>query len=122
VGRARRSRAVGDALAAAGATPADLGWVYGSASDDAALARWEADVLAAALGGAAPPVSALARSLGRHAGLGVMRVAAAAWTARSGLLPGAGETLDVARVRPGRGLVHGLARGGTHVALVVDAA
>lgn len=122
VGRARRSRAVADALAAAGSTAADLGWIYGSASGDPARARWEAAVLAEALGANAPPVSALARSLGHHAGLGVMRVAAAAWTARSGLLPAAGEALDVARVRPGRGLVHALARGGTHVALVVDAA
>jgi 3-oxoacyl-[acyl-carrier-protein] synthase II len=122
IGRARRSRAVADALAAAGATPADVGWIYGSTSDDAARASWEASVLATAFGPALPPVSALARRLARHAGLGVMRVAAAAWTARSGLLPAAGDALDVARVRPGRGLVHGLARGGAHVALVVDAA
>jgi 3-oxoacyl-[acyl-carrier-protein] synthase II len=122
VGRACGSRAIADALAAAGATPADVGWVYGSASDDAARARWETDVLARALGARVPPVSALARSVGRYAGLGVVRVAAGAWTARSGLLPAAGETLEVARVRPGRGLVHGLARGGAHVALVVDAA
>lgn len=124
VGRSRRSRAVADALAAAGATPADVGWVYSSISADAPRARWEAAVLAAAFGaGPVPPLSALALSLGRHAGLGAMRVAAAAWTARSGLLPGHGTSAtDVRRVRPGRGLVHGLARGGTQVALVVDAA
>jgi 3-oxoacyl-[acyl-carrier-protein] synthase II len=122
VGRARRSRAIDAALEAAGSRPADLGWVYGSFSGDAARDRWEAQVLDAALGAAAPPVSALGRLLGRHAGLGALRVAAAAWTARSGLLPAAGEPAAVARVRPGPGLVHGLARGGTHVALVVDAA
>jgi len=52
----------------------------------------------------------------------VLRVAAAAWTARSGLLPATDGTTRVERVGPGRGLVHGLARGGTHVALVVGAA
>jgi len=67
-------------------------------------------------------VSTLGRLLGRHAGLGVLRVAAGAWTARSGLLPATDGATRVERVRPGRGLVHGLARGGTHVALVVDAA
>jgi len=122
VGRGRRSRAIGAALDAAGTTPAALGWVYGSSSGDGRRDAWEARVLAAALGGAAPPVSALGRLVGRHAGLGVLRVAAAAWTARSGLLPATGEPADVVRVPRGRGLVHGLARGGTHVALVVGAA
>jgi 3-oxoacyl-[acyl-carrier-protein] synthase II len=123
IGRGRRSRAIGVALEAAGAGPADVGWVYGSASGDRERDLWEARVLAAALGSASsPPVSALARLVGRHAGLGVLRVAAAAWTARTGLLPAAGEPMGVARVRPGRGLVHGLARGGAQVALVVDAA
>ena len=37
-------------------------------------------------------------------------------------LPATDGATRVERVRPGRGLVHGLARGGTHVALVVDAA
>jgi len=123
VGRARHSRAIGAALEAAGTRPADLGWVYASSSGDRSRDRWEARVLDAALGTVAvPPVSTLGRLVGRNAGLGVLRVAAAAWTARSGLLPAAGEPMSVARVRPGRGLVHGLARGGTHVALVVDAA
>jgi 3-oxoacyl-[acyl-carrier-protein] synthase II len=121
--RVTRSRAVGDALAAAGLTPADVAWVYGSMSGDVARDRWEEQVLAAALAGGAPPVSSLARLAGRHAGLGVLRVAAAAWTARSGLLPAAGEPATaVRRVSAGRGLVHGLARGGAHVALVMGAA
>jgi 3-oxoacyl-(acyl-carrier-protein) synthase len=123
VGRARHSRAIGAALDAAGTGPAEVGWVYGSASGDRRRDAWETRVLDTALGVAsAPPVSALGRLIGRHAGLGVLRVAAAAWTARSGLLPATGGAAAVARVRPGRGLVHGLARGGTHVALVVDAA
>ncbi len=121
VGRTHRSRAITDALEAAGARTDDVGWVYASASCDEARDRWETRVLAGALGAAAP-VSTLGRLLGRHAGLGVLRVAAAAWTARSGLLCAPDGARRVARVRPGRGLVHGLARGGLHVALVVDAA
>jgi len=121
VGRTRRSPAIAAALEAAAARPGDVGWVYASGSCDSALDRWEEALLGAALG-AETPVSTLGRLLGRHAGLGVLRVAAAAWTARSGLLPATDGTTRVERVRPGRGLVHGLARGGTHVALVVGAA
>ena len=121
VGRTRRSPAIEAVLEAAGARAADLGWVYASGSRDDARDRWEEQVLDAALGSAAP-VSTLGRLLGRQAGLGVLRVAAGAWTARSGLLPATDGATRVERVRPGRGLVHGLARGGTHVALVVDAA
>src|SRR5207247_782660 len=121
VGRARRSQAIEAVLRAAGAQPGDVGWVYASGSDDEPRDRWEEAVLDAALPDG-PPVSSLGRLLGRHAGLGVLRVAAAAWTARSGLLPVVNGTAHVARVRPGRGLVHGLARGGAHVALLVDAA
>jgi len=121
VGRMRRSRAIDAALRAAGARPADVSWVYASASGDEPRDRWEADVLGAALGTRAP-VSSLGRLLARHAGLGALRVAAAAWTARSGLLPIVNGTTRLERVPPRRGLVHGLARGGAHVALVVDAA
>ena len=121
VGRACRSQAIEAVLRTAGAQPGDVGWVYASGSDDEPRDRWEEAVLDAALP-AGPPVSSLGRLLGRHAGLGVLRVAAAAWTARSGLLPVVNGTPRVARVRPGPGLVHGLARGGAHVALLVDAA
>jgi 3-oxoacyl-[acyl-carrier-protein] synthase II len=115
VGRRVRSRAIGDAVArAGGAAP---GWVYASASGDTRRDGWEARVLAAALGPARPPTVSLAGLLGQHAGLGALHVAAAAWTARSGLLPATngGEATRVT----GDGLVHGLARGGGHVALVV---
>jgi 3-oxoacyl-(acyl-carrier-protein) synthase len=122
VGRIRRSRAIDAALRAAGARPADVSWVYASGSRDEPRDRWEAEVLSAAFGAKAPPTSSLGHLLGRHAGLGALRVAAAAWTARSGLLPVTNGATRVERVRPGRGLVHGLARGGAHVALVVDAA
>jgi 3-oxoacyl-[acyl-carrier-protein] synthase II len=123
VGRQRRSRAIETVLEEAGVDAAHLGAVYVSASGDAARDAWEHAVLSAALGPQAPPAAALARLLGRHAGLGVLRVAAAAWTARSGLLPAAAEPVTaVTRVSPRAGLVHGLARGGAHVALVVRAA
>jgi 3-oxoacyl-[acyl-carrier-protein] synthase II len=121
VGRTTRSRAIEAALEAAHARSEDIAWVYASASRDEARDRWEASVLGTALG-ADVPISALGRVLGRHAGLGVLRVAAAAWTARARLLPVADGALRVERVGTGRGLVHGLARGGAQVALVVDAA
>jgi hypothetical protein len=69
--------------------------------------------------GARPAVS-LAAALGEHAGLGAVRVAAAAWTARAGVLPADG-TLAARPVDRGPGLVHGLARRGSEVALVVTA-
>jgi 3-oxoacyl-[acyl-carrier-protein] synthase II len=118
VGRRPESRAIAAALASAGIDAP--GWIYRSASGDAERDGWEARVLGAALGGAAPPAVSLAALLGQHAGLGALRVAAAAWTARSGLLPddAGGAAARVA----GPGLVHGLARGGGHVALVVSAA
>jgi 3-oxoacyl-(acyl-carrier-protein) synthase len=123
VGRQRRSRAIQSVLERAGIPGGQLGAVYSSASGDRRRDAWEAAVLSAALGPDVPPASALARLLGRHAGLGVLRVAAAAWTARSGLLPAATEPSTVmTRVWPRPGLVHGLARGGAHVALVVGAA
>jgi 3-oxoacyl-(acyl-carrier-protein) synthase len=117
VGRTVNSRAIDEARTRAGhATP---GWVYASATGDRARDAWEARVLRTALGGE-PLTTALGTLLGQHAGLGALRVAAAAWTARSGLLPddAGGPPTRVS----GPGLVHGLARGGGHVALVVSAA
>ncbi len=113
------SRAIAGALAVSGTAPDALGWTYTSASGDAARDAWEARLLAGALGDARPPATSLAPLLGHHSGLGALTVAAGAWTAGSGMLPrqhGAGPA------RRGPGLVHGIARGGTHVALVVDAA
>jgi hypothetical protein len=93
------------------------GWIYASASGDAERDAWEARVLGAALRGAAAPTASLTPLLGQHAGVGALRVAAAAWTARAGLLPdeSGGEPARVS----GPGLVHGLGRGGNHVALVI---
>jgi hypothetical protein len=81
-------------------------------------------------GAASPPLAALGRVWAQHAGLGALGVAAAAWTARSGLLPAmagadptaAGPRAGLSRVSPGLGLVHGVARGGGQAAIVVGPA
>jgi 3-oxoacyl-[acyl-carrier-protein] synthase II len=118
VGRRVASRAIGEALAQADRPVPD--WLYASASGDRLRDAWESRVLAAALGPDAVPSVSLGALLGRHAGLGVLHAAAAAWTARGGLLPDAAGG-PPARVGGG-GLVHGLGRGGGHVALAVEAA
>lgn len=122
VGRGVRSAVIARALEVAGLGAQDIGWAYVSAAGDARLDRWENAVLDAALATARTGLGAM---LGRCSGLGALHVAAAGWTARAGLLPFGrhGETaLAPARVSPGPGLVHGLARGGAHVALVVGTA
>jgi 3-oxoacyl-(acyl-carrier-protein) synthase len=118
VGRSTASRAVRSALTAAGVEAADITCVYGSASGDTVRDRWEHGVLAHALGRPVTPVS-LSRTAGHHAGLGALRVAAAAWTARTGLVARDATDDGPRSVARGPVLVHGLARGGTHVALVV---
>lgn len=121
VGRTVQPHAVHAALAASGTAPVEVGWVYCSASGDRARDAWERRLLAAGLAPARPPATSLA-PIGQHAGAGALRVAAAAWTARSGrLAPGSGATAP-STVAAARGLVHAVARGGTEVALVVGAA
>lgn len=119
VGRRVESHAVAAALASAGAAAGDIGWAYRSASGDVARDRWEARVLERALGRRLPTAS-LAGPIGQHSGLGALRAAAALWTARSGLLPEDGSP-TLTRVPHAPGLVHGLGRGGSHIALVVAA-
>jgi len=115
VGRGAGPGAIAPALAAAGVEAASLGWLYGSANGDAARDAWEDRMLAATLRHR-PPRAALRPLLGDHAGAGALGVAAAAWTARAGRAPGAA---NATRGGIGPGLVHGVARGGAHVALVV---
>ena len=117
VGRHIASRAIAEALGGAGRPSPE--WLYVSASGDARRDAWESRVLAHALDGRCVPATSLAGLVGHHAGLGALHVAAAAWTARTGALPRAGG--GSARVG-GAGLVHGLGRGGGHVALMVEAA
>jgi 3-oxoacyl-(acyl-carrier-protein) synthase len=124
VGRRVESRAIRDALDAARVTAAAVRWVYGSASNDRARDAWERALLTRALG---PDVrvASLAPLAGQHAGLGPLRVAAAAWTAGHGLFVDpswSASSASPVAVPGGPGLVHGIARGGTHVALVVDSA
>ncbi len=82
---------------------------YGSGNGDPALDDWECALLARDLGGGrakpnlVPPVS-LAPLFGQHGGLGALRVGAAALDASRGMGPV---------------LVHGIARGGCRVALVL---
>src|SRR5947209_13046556 len=103
VGRGAASRAVAAALDEAGATSGEVGRVWVSASGDGPRDRWVQAILEEALRPARPPQTALASRAGRHAGLGALAVAAAA--------------LD--EVSRGPAVVHAIARGGTHVALVV---
>jgi 3-oxoacyl-(acyl-carrier-protein) synthase len=113
VGRGVESRAIADALAQADLPGRAIAWVYGSCSGDAPRDAWERALLERALGPEVR-VASLASRFGQHAGLGALRVAAAAWSAAAGRL--VDPPLEVPR---GPGLVHGVARGGTHVALVV---
>jgi 3-oxoacyl-[acyl-carrier-protein] synthase II len=133
VSRVAEPRAVRAALAVAGCEARGIRWILGSASGDGPRDDWERRLLDAAFAPASPPVSSLVGLLGHHAGLGALTVGAAAWTAGSGVLvhpsspaaflagaaPGHGAPIRVGR---GPGLVHGIARGGIEVALVVDRA
>jgi len=129
IGRRSRSPVVASAIGRGGARPGEVAWVYASAAGDPALDAWEQSVLEAALAPRCPPRVALGLLWGPCVGLGALSVAAAAWTARSGLIPAAGSDENPdrpahgpSRVSPGPGLVHGLARGGGQVAIVVGRA
>jgi 3-oxoacyl-[acyl-carrier-protein] synthase II len=119
VGRSSASTVVAEARKRAAAEASSLGWVYASFSGDPARTAWERAVLGTALGPRALPTFSLRSYLGQHAGAGALTVGAAAWTARTGRVP----AIDGARPRrlTNPGLVHGLARGGDHVALIVNA-
>jgi 3-oxoacyl-(acyl-carrier-protein) synthase len=111
VGRTVASRAVDDALTQAACAPATIGRLYPSTNGDVARDRWEAGVLQAAGFPSGYARDSLTDRLGHHAGLGALRVAAAAWAA--------GPAGSPSGATGAPGLVHGLARGGTHVAIVV---
>jgi 3-oxoacyl-(acyl-carrier-protein) synthase len=101
VGRGVRSPVVARALASAGLAPAALCALYTGENGDGPRDAWEARLLEAD-GLRAPRGPALARRLGQSSALGPLKVAAAA--------------------SPGPALVHGLARGGARVALVIGPA
>ncbi len=103
VGRQTRSRAIAAALDDAGTDASAIRRVFVSASGDGPRDRWEAAVLDDALAPHRPSRTVLSSRVGRHAGAGPLAVGGAALGASSG----------------GPALVHGLARGGNHVALIV---
>ena len=105
VGRATRSRAIGAALANAGAGPSEVGLVFTSANGDGPREEWERALLDHALAPHRPPQRSLSLPAGRHSGLAARSIATAATEA--------GDRLA---------LVHAVARGGNQVAIVVAAA
>ena len=133
--RRREPAAIRRALAAAGLVPADVGAAYLTGTGDPRQDACELDLIAAVFD-PAPRLTALTPLAGEHAGLGGLRVAAAAVaTLAGGRLPGLPDLVEP--MRPGfafaRGpatpvaageavLVHGLACGGGHAALVLTAA
>jgi len=125
------SRLLDRVLQAAAVAPQDVDVAYLSGSGDPCHDTAELALLALAFGTATPLLTSITHLTGDYGGLGAFRVAAAAVTATSGMLP----TLDYLHrpvrsdVRfataeglapaPGTVLVHGLGRGGTHVAIVL---
>jgi 3-oxoacyl-[acyl-carrier-protein] synthase II len=96
----------------------------------------ELDVVVRALGEARTRLTALTPLVGAHAGLGALRAAAAALAVGGSSVPALPDLAEPVRPElrfvtqsprpgpdgsPGTVLVHGLARGGTHVALVLRA-
>jgi len=104
VGRATRSRAIGAALANAGAGPARVGLVFTSANGDGPREAWERALVDRALAPHRPPQRSLSLPAGHHSGLAARSIATAATEA--------GDRLA---------LVHAVARGGNQVAIVVAA-
>ena len=102
VGSRVSARVVTRALHEAAVAPQTLRVLCHGETGDAARDAWEARALASALGDARPRTVALGRSFGESSALGPLKIVAAA--------------MD------GPGLVHGLARGGSEVAVVVGPA
>ena len=119
------------ALHDASACPKDISLTYLSGSGDPQHDTLELACLTTTFGAHSPLLSSVTHLTGEYGGLGTFRVAAATVTVGTGIVP----TLDYlcqpirADVRfvvqpiaapPTAVLVHGLARGGTHVALNVE--
>lgn len=102
VGRSVSPRIVSRALGAAGIGAGSLRILCSGEIGDASRDAWESRVLETALGDVRPRTVALGRTFGESSALGALKVMAAA--------------------TEGPGLVHGLARGGSEVALVVGPA
>lgn len=122
--------ALDQALAEAAVRPADVGMAYLSSCGDPEHDAMELACMAATFGPNGPLLTSVTHLTGEYGGLGSFRVAAAATTVSQGISP----TLDYLRhpirtdVRfaiqpvappPAVVLVHGLARGGVHTALLL---
>ena len=136
--RRRDPRTIRRALEAAGVPREAVGAAYLTGSGHPAHDACELDLVVRALGAGArhARLTALTPLVGEHAGLGALRVAAAALTVAGAGLPALPDLSEPIRqdlrfvtrstetrsdAAPEIALVHGLARGGTHVALVLQA-
>jgi len=124
--------AIAGALAEAGLSPDELGYVAGGANGSRALDRLEVEVLRRVLGEAAVPVSSILGASGEFMSSAALRLASVLFAFERGILPGTvGLTIADAecrlpglRVEPGPGspasaLVASFASGGADVALVL---
>jgi 3-oxoacyl-(acyl-carrier-protein) synthase len=125
------SRILDRALIQAVLSPEDVGVAYLSGSGDPHHDNAELALLVQTFGTSSPLITSVTHLTGEYSGLGVFRVAAAAITVTTGILP----TLDYLRqpirsdvrfaiqrilsLLPPVVLVHGLARGGTHIAILI---
>jgi 3-oxoacyl-(acyl-carrier-protein) synthase len=133
--RRRDPQTVRRALASAGVTPEGVEAAYLTGSGHPEHDACELDLVARALGEGRARLTALTPLVGEHAGLGALRAAAAALAVAGAGVPALHDLSKPVRhdlrfvVHPESGpegppetaLVHGLARGGTHVALVLRA-
>lgn len=124
-------RILDQALTDAALTPGDLDVAYLSGCGDPCHDAAELALLVVAFGPESPAVTSITHLTGEYSSLGVFRVAAAAATVTTGLLPtlsylGRPIRTDVRFARPGKrsasrraALVHGIARGGAQAAIVL---
>jgi 3-oxoacyl-(acyl-carrier-protein) synthase len=134
--RRRDPRTVGRALAAARVTAEAIEAVYLTGPGRPAHDACELELVARALPPGRARLTALTPLAGEHAGLGAQRVAGAALAVAGARVPAlpdlrepirsdlrfvTGEAAGRPDAAPQAALVHGLARGGAHVALVLRA-
>lgn len=114
----------------AGVRPADIGLAYLSGSGDPQHDALELACITAAFGSSSPLLTSVTHLTGEYGGLGAFRAAAAVVTVGRGIAPILHYLCQPMRadVRfvvqplpqpPAVVLVHGLARGGTHIAMLV---
>ncbi len=132
----RDPRVLRRALEVAGIAAEDVEAAYLTGSGHPAHDACELDLVARALPSGRARLTALTPLVGQHAGLGVLHAASAALAVAGSAVPALPDLVEPVRpdlrfVRdpaesrsagaPRTALVHGLARGGTHVALVLRA-